>query len=333
MGQRHIAFGECAGIIQGTFPQKMMSEVTFFEVTMRPSLILAGSQRMSRLNAFAVVAVIYLAISIIADAAGQTARSTTGANPSEVKPDDRDCPPFGRRMPPDELLLTMSTDQRALFHYFRNYAGEGRAMRASNDDLSVWFSLYFEAGLNMSGDVETIASVLPESGQCSIDSIIRDGFVTPLGGQIYRWTGEDLTLRRIPNHPLAHSPQDSIGLFHLAISNEAKLQFHLQRNPKGLLILRALEVKRGDPELNEADSVLFEIDPGSFEKGGFLFGPCREPNKRRRHPHWVRVGQFIETCQWRVKVLRVVHPDEKSKIDGWVDLRVEPRQQPFATDR
>ncbi|MEI8383106.1 MAG: hypothetical protein WCJ09_23505 [Planctomycetota bacterium] len=193
-------------------------------------------------------------------------------------------------------------------------------MRASNDDLSVWFSLHFYGGVHP----------LPAGEECWIDSIIRDGFLTPLGGQIYRWTGEDLMLRRIPNHPLARPPEDCIGLLHLPMSSKQHSLRLGVANSRGRLSLVALQVRRGDPEQNEADSVLFDISIAS-EKGGLLFGPSREPNKPPRHPHWIRTGQFIETCQWRMKVLRVVHPDEKSKIDGWVDLRVEPSTQ--ATER
>ncbi|MFO1043431.1 MAG: hypothetical protein U0941_16730 [Planctomycetaceae bacterium] len=275
--------------------------------------------RPSNLRTFALVAVIYLAISIIANAAGQTTKANPDENLREVETDDRDCPPFGKVMPPNEILLTMVTDRLPRYHFFNNYPGEGRAMRARNDDLSVWFSLHFYSGVHP----------LRVKEECWIDSIIRDGFLTPLSGQIYRWTGEDLMLRRIPNHPLARPPEDCIGLLHLPMSSKQHSLRLGASNSIEPLSLVALQLRRGDPEQNEADSVLFDISIDS-EKG-YLFGPSREPNKPPHHPHWIRVGQYIETVQWRLKVLRVVHSDENSKIDGWVDLRVEPTTQ--ATER
>ena len=278
----------------------------------------------------AVVGTMLLGVVVVtmSQVAGQPPQSdppTTKQNGDESRDTKWLCPPYGSHMPPDKIAIAVVPDRRARYLHFDDFPATYFAVPASNVDVSFLWSIVSNGGFN--------ERVVPENAYYVERRIVHDGYLTPLGGQIYRWTGDTLTLARIAGHPLARPPEDSVGVFHLSISQGAHLLFDLRSNPRGLLRLTAIQVRRGEPQTNEPDRVQFKIDLGRSEYGGVLFGPAPLAASQTGPtlPIWVRVGQFIEASQWRVKVLRVVHPDEEARIKGWIDLRVEPST--LATER
>jgi hypothetical protein len=98
------------------------------------------------------------------------------------------------------------------------------------------------------------------------------------------------------------------------------LQFGFASSLRGKLWLQAHGLRQGDSAQFEPDGVLLKISAGSSEDGGTIYGPTPLSGSQ---PAWIRVGDSIESPNWRAKVLRIVFPDKDAKLDGWVDLRVE----------
>jgi hypothetical protein len=219
--------------------------------------------------------------------------------------------PFGPEMPPATIAIAMSADRNPRTYLFKNYPGTYRAMRASNTDLSI--------DLMINSRSDDVYSIFPPKAYSTSIRRVIDGGLTPIGGQIYRWDGKELTLTRVDGHPLAREPKDSVGVFHLPIT-ATTLTFGFSSSLGGMLLLDPQELRRGNPLIYEPDGVLLQIYPGPSEDGGTIYGPTPLSGAR---PACVRVGESIESPNWRVKVLRIVFPDKEAKLDGWVDLRVK----------
>lgn len=225
-------------------------------------------------------------------------------------------PRLASTCPPDLFEIAISKPGNYRVYHFDDYPAQYLAQRdrpRDINDLSLLLSVTYEHR-------STHQLVLPAGAIASYTVLIPDGHLMPLGGQIYRWNGKLRTLTRVAVHPLSKPPVDSVGVFHAPLSGADDIQFIWRYSEGGMLQLRAVKAQQGNPATNEPDRVLFRISVNTQE-GGAVLSPMSNPDSRHQ---WVKVGQYIETKQWRVKVLRVIHPDKQASVNGWVDLLVTP---------
>jgi hypothetical protein len=248
-------------------------------------------------------------------------RPPTDRPPAPFLPEDFDaphlavdpallCPPIGRRMPPGQFQL--KTEGRSTMDQLAGYPAE------------------VFLGWNKQGEWTTI--LLVNQGQThpsefddfcwGWQSNVKDGHVLMIGGQIYRCDTKAMTLTRIPDHPLSLAPKDAVRLFAVYPSGDLSVSPPMFGYRVGEpAIDLGLFLLRFDPDAKTATS------PGRAELKLRLGGSDEfvdPPIDEMEQNVWVRPGQVIKTAHGQLTVTRIVFPDPKQGIDGWVEIRVEP---------
>lgn len=225
--------------------------------------------------------------------------------------------PFGLRMPPDVIEVGTCIVGRYKYMDCHDYTGRYLAVRSKVRGVTQLSPFKFDYSHSENDQL------LPHNAMIHSAQDVEDGALIPLGGQLYRWGDHDRKLSRQPNHPLSTQPSDTLGIFHLPIGG--LMEISLQDG--GKLDLEPLAVVRAMKTDSEPDRVLLRIGVTNVGNHSGLYGPSPLPISTEElyvPPHqWVRVGQYIESSHWRVKLVRVVHPNAQIKIVGWIDVRVE----------
>ena len=233
-----------------------------------------------------------------------------GLTGSKAFSNDEFCPPYGTRMPPDELEVVHGVK------------------RAEWDDYPAYWSAYLGEvegrgmiSLGVSKRFRRVGE--PTDFEWGWMWNIPDQSLVMISGQIYRCGYASKTFTRIPDHPLSLAPKDSLHLF--AIPTTAGLMLSdLRYESRHIHVIRltTIEFDREQQTLNEPGKARLKLTLDSDHR---LLSP---QTSAVDDTTWVRAGQYIETTRWILQVTRIVFPDSKQGIEGWVEVRVEQTRTP-----